>query len=114
MLTTDALRALGADVDDGIRRCVNNETFYLKMVDKALSELRTEELKAALNAGDLDRAFEAAHGIKGVLANLALTPALIPVAEMTELLRARTAADYTPYLKRMEEQLTLLQALREN
>ena len=82
MLTVDALRNLGADVEDGIRRCVNSEAFYLKMVGKALPDLRTEELKAALAAGDLARAFEICHTLKGVLANLSLTPALAPVSEM--------------------------------
>ena len=37
MLTIEALRGLGADVEDGVRRCVNNEAFYLKMVDKAVA-----------------------------------------------------------------------------
>ena len=98
MLTVDALRNLGADVEDGIRRCVNSEAFYLKMVGKALPDLRTEELKAALAAGDLARAFEICHTLKGVLANLSLTPALAPVSEMTELLRSRTDTDYSGYL----------------
>ena len=32
MLTLDALRAYGADVDDGLRRCMNMEAFYLKLL----------------------------------------------------------------------------------
>ena len=113
MLTVDALRNLGVDVEDGLRRCVNNEAFYLRMVDKALGDLHTEELRAVMAAGDLNQAFEICHGMKGVLANLSLTPALAPASEMTELLRARTSCDYTPYVDRLEEQLRLLRALRD-
>ena len=114
MLTVDALRDFGADVDDGLKRCINNESFYLKMVDKAIADLDTEELKSALDAGELDQGFEICHAMKGVLANLALTPALTPASEMTELLRSRTAMDYTPYIARLEEQFKLLREMRED
>ena len=114
MLTLEALRDLGADVEDGLRRCVNNEAFYLRMVDKAITGISTDELKEALAAGDLDHAFDICHSMKGVLANLSLTSALTPTSEMTELLRARTDCDYTPYIARVDEQLQLLRALRED
>ena len=100
MLTTEALRALGADVDDGIRRCINNEAFYLKMVDKAL--------------GDLTRAFELCHAMKGVLANLSLTPALTPASQLTELLRERKDMDYAPLTEQLEAQLQALKKLKED
>ncbi len=113
MLTIEALRELGADVEDGVRRCVNNEAFYLKMVDKAVADLHTDDLRAALGEGDLSRAFEICHGMKGVLANLSLTPALRPAGEMTELLRQRIRMDYEPLTAELEKQLELLRALKE-
>ena len=114
MLKTEALRALGADVDDGIRRCINNEAFYLKMVDKALGDLTTEDLRAALAAGDLTRAFELCHAMKGVLANLSLTPALTPASQLTELLRERKDMDYAPLTEQLEAQLQALKKLKED
>jgi HPt (histidine-containing phosphotransfer) domain-containing protein len=114
MLTTEALRALGADVDDGIRRCINNEAFYLKMVDKALGDLTTEDLRAALAAGDLTRAFELCHAMKGVLANLSLTPALTPASQLTELLRERKDMDYAPLTEQLEAQLQALKKMKED
>ncbi len=114
MLTVNALRALGANVEDGLKRCLNNEAFYLRMVDKAVTELHTDDLKTALAAGDLDKAFEHCHAMKGVLANLSLTQALKPVSEMTELLRAHTACDYTSYVENLEKQLQLLRDARNN
>ena len=75
------------------------------------SDAHTAQLKAALDAGDLNAAFDAAHALKGVLSNLALTPALIPVGEITEHLRARKEMDYAPLMNEVEAQMSRLMAL---
>ena len=36
MLTIDSLRAYGANVDDGMTRCMNNEAFYFRLIGMAL------------------------------------------------------------------------------
>ena len=86
MLTIDALRAWGANVDEGLTRCCGNEAFYLRLAGMAAQDGNFARLEEALGAEDYSAAFEAAHALKGVLANLALTPWLAPVSEMTELL----------------------------
>ena len=104
MLTIEKLRGWGANVNEALERCLNNEAFYLRLVDKALQDPNFDRLKDAVGSGDLDKAFDAAHALKGVLANLALVPVLTPVREMTELLRNRTQTDYAPLLARIDEQ----------
>ena len=99
MLTVEQLRTWGANVDEALVRCLNNEAFYLKLTDKAIRDPNFERLAEALSAGNLDKAFESAHALKGITAYLALTPILKPVSEMTELLRSRTATDYSAMLK---------------
>ena len=94
MITIDELRALGADVESGLSRCVGNEALYLKLVGMGLGDAKFEELGAALNAGNLDKAFEFCHALKGVIGNLALTPLYEALSDMTEKLRAREEADY--------------------
>lgn len=113
MITLETLRDFGADVDEGLARCLNKEDFYLKMVDLGLSDERFTTIKDALDAKNLDTAFEMAHALKGVLGNLALTPILAPVSEMTELLRARTDMDYAPLYQAMRTQYDKLLALKE-
>ena len=98
MLTLESLRAWGADTDDAMKRCMNNEAFYLKLVNKAMQDPACENLKEAVEAGDLTRGFEIAHALKGVTGNLALTPIDKPVREITELLRNRTEMDYSPII----------------
>ena len=38
MLTTDALKQFGADVDDGLSRCMGNEAFYFKLIGKVVED----------------------------------------------------------------------------
>ena len=111
MMTTEFLRNWGANVDEALVRCLNNESFYLMLVGKALQDANFDKLKEAVAVGDLEKAFESAHALKGTMANLALTPILKPVQEITELLRARTAADYAPYLNEIEARRSELLSL---
>lgn len=111
MLTIDALRQFGADTAQGLGRCMNNEGFYLRLVNMALADGNFEKLGQAVESGDKTAAFEAAHALKGVLANLALDPILAPVSEPTELLRAGRDADYSAYLRVILEKRGALAAL---
>ena len=108
MLTTNDLRAWGANVDEALVRCMNNETFYLMLVGKALRDPQFDRLKDACASGDLDQGFDAAHALKGMMANLALTPILQPVEKITELLRGRTKMDYTPLVEEIMQQRSRL------
>ena len=101
MLTVENLKAWGANTEDGLRRCMNN----------AARDPSFDRMKEALEAKDLDAAFDLAHALKGVTANLALTPVYRPVEQMTELLRSRTDTDYSPFLAEMEKQRSALLAL---
>ena len=113
MLTIDKLRGWGANVDEALVRCLNNETFYLTLVNKALQNPAFDRLKEACESGDLDQAFDAAHSLKGMMANLALTPILRPVEKITELLRSRTAMDYSPLVTEILSARNNLIALNE-
>lgn len=102
-MTVESLRSCGVKVDEGLSRCMNNEAFYLRLVGMALEDAGFENLRAAVEKGDLQAGFEAAHALKGVLGNLSLTPIYEPVSEITELLRAKTETDYAPLLKRIAD-----------
>ena len=111
MLTLEKLEELGIDTKEGLMRCMNNEIFFFKMISMAISNEYFESLGKALEEGDLDTAFEAAHALKGVIGNLALAPIYNPLAEITELLRARKAADYVSMyhpVKEIRDQLLTL------
>ena len=103
MLTIDALKKFGANTDDGLSRCMGNEAFYFKLIGKVIEDKNFQALEEAVAAKDMEKAFEAAHSLKGVLGNLALTPIYEPVYEITELLRERRDIDYSQYLKTISE-----------
>lgn len=90
MITIDSLRAYGANVDEGLARCLNNEAFYLRMVNMALADGNFDKLAAAMAAQDSPAAFEAAHALKGSTGNVSLTPIYGPICQLVELLRGRT------------------------
>ena len=95
MLTIDALKNYGANVEEGLSRCINNQALYLRLAGTVVDEKNFDKLHNALAANNLNEAFEAAHALKGVLGNLAITPLYDKVVEITELLRARTEMDYS-------------------
>ena len=98
-MTIGDLVDFGADTQAGLKRCLDNEDFYLRMVKKMPGDANFQKLYDAMAAGDQDAAFDAAHSLKGALGNLALTPIFAPVAELTELLRAHSRQDCTALLE---------------
>lgn len=113
MLTIQSLREYGANVEEGVQRCVNQEAFYLRLVSTVPGNKGFQALYDALEQKDLEAAFQAAHGLKGVAANLALTPLLKPVSEITELLRNKSFVDYNPLKEEIQKQQKALQVLCE-
>jgi HPt (histidine-containing phosphotransfer) domain-containing protein len=111
MLTADKLREFGADVDLGLARCMNNEGFYLMLVGKAAEDQRLTLLAQQIAGGRMEAAFETAHALKGMYANLSLDPLTKPISEITELLRSKADADYTALLNEAQAQFERLCAL---
>ncbi len=103
-MNIDGLRELGANVDEGLERCMGMEDFYMEMIELGLSDERFETLGQALEDGDLDNSFEHVHALKGVIGNLALTPLYETICEITEHLRAREQMDYKPLYEKLISQ----------
>ncbi len=111
-LTVEKLKNYGANTEEGLTRCMNNEAFYLKLVRMGLADSHFAGLRDAVAAGDVKKAFEDAHALKGVCGNLALKPILDPVSELTEKLRGQeTMPDVKDLADRITEQLEKARAL---
>ena len=111
MLTVENLKEYGADVDMGISRCANNEALYLRLTGMVIDELADGALADALEAGDLDKAFDIAHKLKGGVGNVGLTPVEVPMTELTEMLRNKTGGDYKALVEEIEKETDKLKAL---
>lgn len=111
MATIEDLKNYGADTDAALSRLMGNEGFYLALIPKVFEDGNFEALSSGIEEGNLDKAFDAAHSLKGVLGNLELTPILKPMIEITEHLRHKDQIDYTPYLEEISAQKEALRSL---
>ena len=93
MLIVEKLKDYGANTEEALARCFNNEAFYLRLVGMGLADQNFDRLRDAVAAGNATAAFEAAHALKGSIGNLSLTPIYAPVSELTELLRGKAEMD---------------------
>ena len=108
MISLDTLKNYGANVEEGLTRCMNNEDFYIMLVNKVLNDNKLDQLEQQINEKNLDAAFETAHALKGMYANLSLDPITKPVTEMTELLRSRSDVDYSALIAEAKAQFSAL------
>ena len=79
----------GADVETTIDRFMGNEDFYLKFLMKLQDDRHYENLQAHLEAQKYEDAFNDAHSLKGVSANLGLNTICEASSKITELLRGK-------------------------
>jgi len=87
------LREHGCDVDGALGRMLGDGDFLLRCARSALDMPEFEQLGSALAARDAAAAFEYAHALKGVTANVGLTPLYTQVTRLVEPLRAGRAED---------------------
>jgi HPt (histidine-containing phosphotransfer) domain-containing protein len=64
--------AVFVDFSDGKKRVMNNAKLYIKLLTKFRDDTKLDDLEAAVAAGDMGKAQDAAHTVKGVAANLSL------------------------------------------
>ena len=113
MLDIKNLEDYGADTGSGLKRCMNNEDFYLRLVKMAAQDPNFAKLDEALAACDWKSAFEAAHALKGILGNLDLTPIFDPMSKLTEALRPLEECEYKDLLNEIHDKLSKLKEMIE-
>lgn len=110
----DIIRALtsrGCDIEGALPRFIDNRDFYCRMLEQVPREENFSKLGAALDAGDVTAAFEAAHTIKGVMGNMGLTPMYEEVCYIVESLRngrLDNMQEHYQALSRLKEELETL------
>ena len=110
-MTIEDIRNFGADIEEGMGRCMGNAAFYIRLVKLMPKDRNFGILYDSIDKGDLDAAFEAAHALKGALGNLSLTALFDPMVELTELLRDRTQMDYAPLIANIKAKHAELEKL---
>ncbi|HBA48446.1 MAG TPA: hypothetical protein DCZ91_11745 [Lachnospiraceae bacterium] len=83
----DELRALGVDVDDGLKRVMGNEKLYTRLLGSFVKMIKGSEVSVDFDASDCTETIEKVHAIKGTSGNLSLTPIYESYNEILGLLR---------------------------
>lgn len=80
----ERLIGCGCNVQEAMSRFLNNEDFYAKCYAKFIEDKSFQKLGDAIKAGDAKAAFEAAHELKGISANMGITPVYDHVVGIVE------------------------------
>lgn len=110
----NALQAAGNDVPGALERFMGNEAMYLRFLGKLRQDESFGQLMAALEAGDAQAGFAAAHTLKGLYGNLGLTELVALNTPVVESLRAGALPaehDVAALKAAVESTLELLAAL---
>lgn len=81
------LQAGGFNVDEAMNRFMNSEQLWIKFLKKFKADLSFRNLVEAIEEKDVEKAFAAAHTLKGITGNLAMTRFNALISEQTEHLR---------------------------
>ncbi|MDE7394730.1 MAG: Hpt domain-containing protein, partial [Clostridiales bacterium] len=81
--------AFGGDFDDAVGR-LRSEERIRKFLTLFLKDTCISDLEGAMQNGNAEAAFRAAHTLKGICGNLSLRALSAAVAELTEALRGKT------------------------
>jgi HPt (histidine-containing phosphotransfer) domain-containing protein len=77
------------DIADGVKRVMNNTKLYFKLLVKFKEETNLNDLEAALSAGEMEKAQNASHTLKGVAGNLSLAELFKQCLELETQIKAK-------------------------
>lgn len=83
-----ALGDAGIDVDDLMDRLMGNMNLISKFCKRFPDDLSYGKMLEGINAGDVEMAFQGAHSLKGVSANLSMKSLVAKLVPVVEKLRA--------------------------
>ena len=81
------LQDWGCDIPGAMRRFLDDEDLYTSCLDTMLADESFESLGIGIKEGDVAKAFDAAHSLKGTLGNMGLTPMYEIIIQIVEPLR---------------------------
>jgi two-component system sensor histidine kinase/response regulator len=85
----------GLDTADGVARVGGNQKLYVKLLRDFAAEQKTavDQVRAALESGDVARAERAAHTLKGVAGNIGAKEVQAAAGTLEKLIRDRAASE---------------------
>ena len=87
MSLMDELKDLGVNVDEALKRFMNNSSLYERMILKLTSAVKELEVMPYLESGNYEKALENSHTLKGIMGNMSVTPLYNAYKDILILLR---------------------------
>lgn len=87
MLDNEAFKIAGIDYENGLERCLGDESLYTRLLGMFKDDNAFERLTKALDRGDITDAFECAHALKGVAVNLGMNTLFEVDSDLANALR---------------------------
>lgn len=81
------LQSGGFNVGEAMNRFMNSEQLWIKFLKKFKADMSFRDLVKAIEENDGEKAFAAAHTLKGITGNLAMSRLNALISEQTEHLR---------------------------
>lgn len=99
----EELEQWGCDIKGAMSRFLDDKELYLTCLDTVVVDRAFEKLGMALVEENVKEAFDSAHTLKGVFANMGLTPLLRIVECIVEPLREGCIEDLMPDYHRLTD-----------
>ncbi len=109
-----ALNDYGADVDDIMRRFVDDEVLYVECLSDTLNDDAFCGLEEAISSKDVTTAFKKTHSLKGTALNMGLTPFYNAVVLVVEDLRAGGSDQLENLLQHLIEEKARVETLYQS
>lgn len=107
MTTKELYDEIGANYDEVVHRLIKESLVQRFVIKFAKDDSTFEQLCQTMQEKDYKEAFKAAHTLKGVTLNLALTNLSTPTCELTENLRAGGDENAPALFEKVKEQYEL-------
>ena len=91
MTIQECYQQFGGDFDE-VKKRLPSEALIKKFIAKFLDDHSFSDLQTAMQEGNRENAFRAAHTLKGVCGNLSLDKLFDSASKLTEFLRPETEA----------------------
>ncbi len=103
MTTKECYEQMGENYEEVIER-LGSDRILKKFAIKFLTDKSVDELKQGLEEKDGEKAFRAAHTLKGICLNLGFGKLYAASSDITEKLRGREVAGCEQLLEEVEKQ----------
>lgn len=107
MTIKECFEQIGSDYDSVLQR-LGNENILKKFMIKFIDDPSFNSLKEGIAENDGEKAFRAAHTLKGICLNLGFDNLYKASYEITEQLKGREAAGCEKLYAKVEEQYNIL------